>query len=59
MIRIMIKYRMEIPEDRLDKYCDRVGLTRATGKRFLKDMAETQGRVEVYNHVDYIINEGR
>ena len=59
MIRIMIKYRMEIPEDRLDKYCDIVGLTRATGKRFLKDMAETQGRVEVYNHVDYIINEGR
>ena len=44
---------------RLDKYCDKVGLTRATGKRFLKDMAETQGRVEVYNHVDYIINEGR
>ena len=43
MIRIMIKYRMEIPEDRLDKYCDKIGLTRATGKRFLKDMAETQG----------------
>ena len=59
MIRIMVKYTMEVTEDKLEKYCDRGGLTRATGKRFLKDMAETQGRVEVYNHVDYIINEGR
>ena len=59
MIRIMVKYTMEVTEDKLEKYCDRVGLTRANGKRFLKDMAETQGRVEVYNHVDYIINEGR
>ena len=59
MIRIMVKYTMEVTEDKLEKYCDRVGLPRATGKRFLKDMAENQGRVEVYNHVDYIINEGR
>ena len=59
MIRIMVKYTMEVPEDKLEKYCDKVGLTRATGKRFLKDMAETQGRVEVYNHVDYIINKER
>ena len=55
----MIKYTIEIPEDRLDKYCDKVNLTKNAAKKLIKDVAENEGRVEAYNHVDYIINKER
>ena len=43
MIRIMIKYTMEIPEDRLEKYCNKASLTRSAAKSLLKEMAEVYG----------------
>ena len=59
MKRIMIKYTIEIPEDRLDKYCNKVNLTKNAAKKLIKDVAENEGRVEAYNHVDYVINKER
>ena len=53
----MIKYTIEIPEDRLDKYCAKVNLTKNAAKKLIKDVPENEGRGEAYNHVDYIINK--
>tara|TARA_Y100001938_G_C7990574_1_gene379280 strand:+ start:87 stop:263 length:177 start_codon:yes stop_codon:yes gene_type:complete len=58
MIRIMVKYTMEIPEDKLEKYCHKVSLTRGACKKLLKDMGENAGRIETYKHIDKIINGG-
>lgn len=59
MIRIMIKYTIEIPEDRLEKYCNKASLTRSAAKSLLKEMAEVYGRTETFEYVDNIINQRR
>lgn len=59
MIRIMIKYTMEIPEDRLEKYCNKASLTRSAAKSLLKEMAEVYGRTETFKYVDETINSRR
>ena len=56
MKKIMVRYTIEIPEDRLDKYCFKIGLTRSAAKQRIKEMAEVYGRTYAYGKVDEIIN---
>ena len=59
MIRVMIKYTIEIPEDRLEKYCKKASLTRNAAKSLLKEMAEVYGRTHTFEYVDEVINQRR
>ena len=59
MKRIMIKYTIEIPEDRLDKYCNKVNLTRNAAKKLIKEMAEVYGRTHTFEYIDETINTRR
>lgn len=56
MKRITVKYTIEIPEDRLDKYCFKTSLTRSAAKHNIKIMAEVYGRTYAYGRVEEIIN---
>ena len=47
---------MEIPEDRFEKACFKARVNKKTLTVELRDMAETQGRTQVYNWVDYLVN---
>ena len=54
MKKILVKYTLEIPEDRFNKACFKamIGNRELTFK--LRDMAEVHGRTEVYNWIDNI-----
>jgi hypothetical protein len=55
MKKVMIKYTIEIPEDRLDKYCNinRLGRNEATVE--FKGLAEVHGRTAVFEEIDETI----
>jgi hypothetical protein len=52
MKKIMVKYTMEISENKFDKYCRRVMLTKKKAIVDLRDLAEASGRVMVYGKVE-------
>ena len=56
MKKIMVKYTMEVPEERLDKYCRIVRTGRREATERFKQMAETYGRISVYEVIDETIN---
>ena len=59
MKKILVKYTMEIPEDKFEKACFKAMVNKKTMTFKLRDMAETHGRTQVYNWVDDITNNRR
>ena len=59
MKKIMVKFTMEIPEDKFDKACFRAMVNKKTMTFNLRDMAEVHGRTQVYNWVDEVVNKRR
>ena len=53
----MIKYTMEIPEDRFEKSCYKTMINKKEMTFKLRDMAEIHGRTQVYSWVDEIISK--
>ena len=56
MKKIHVKFTMEIPEDKFEKACHRVMLSKKIMTFNLRDMAEVHGRTQVYNWVDDVVN---
>ena len=56
MKRILVRFTMEIPEDRFDKACHKARVNKKTLTSELRDMAEVHGRTQVYNWVDDVVN---
>ena len=56
MKMVMIKYNIQIPEDRLDKYCKKMRIGRNEATKGFKDVAETYGRTAVYDVIEERIN---
>lgn len=56
MKRILVRFTMEIPEDRFDKVCYKSRVNKKTLTSELRDMAEVHGRTQVYNWVDDVVN---
>lgn len=52
MKKIMVKYTIEIPEDKFDKYCRKIMITKKQTVVDLRDLAETSGRVIVYGKIE-------
>ena len=52
----MIKYNIEIPEDRLDKYCKKMRIGRNQAAKEFKEIAEVHGRTGVYNIIEERLN---
>ena len=52
MKKVMIKYTIEIPEDKLDKFCkiSQMGRHEATSR--FKDLAEVYGRTAVFELIE-------
>ena len=59
MKKIMVKFTMEIPEDKFDKACYKAMVNKKTMTFKLRDMAEVHGRTEVYNWVDEVVTNRR
>ena len=59
MKKILVKFTMEIPEDKFDKACFRAMVNKKTMTFNLRDMAEVHGRTQVYNWVDEVVNKRR
>ena len=56
MKKVMIKYNIEIPEDRLDKYCKKMRIGRNQAAKEFKEIAEVHGRTGVYNIIEERLN---
>ena len=52
MIKIKVEYTIEVPEDKLDKYCLLTRIGRREAKLLLKEMAVIFGRSHTYEYVD-------
>ena len=59
MKKILVKYTMEIPEDRFEKSCYKTMINKKEMTFKLRDMAETHGRTQVYNWGNDITNNRR
>ena len=57
MKKIMVKYTLEIPEDRFNKACFKAMIGNRDLTFKLRDMAEVSGRTMVYNWVDGVVNK--
>ena len=57
MKKILVKYTLEIPEDRFDKVCFKAMIGNRDLTFKLRDMAEVSGRTMVYNWVDGVVNK--
>ncbi len=57
MKKIMIKYTLEIPEDRLDKYCKISQMGRNAATVEFKALAEVHGRTAVYEYIEDTITD--
>ena len=55
MKKIMIKYTIEIPEDRLDRYCKITQVGRNEAAAVFKNLAEVYGRTAVFERIDEYI----
>ena len=55
MIKVKVEYRIEIPEEKLDKYCLLARIGRREAKSLLKEMAVIFGRSQTYEHIDETI----
>ena len=56
MKNIMVKYTLQIPEDSFEKVCKKLWISKNELIKMLKDRAEVNGRVSVYDFVNKIIN---
>ena len=52
---VMIKYNIEIPEDRLDRYCKIMQIGRNEATIIFKNLAEVYGRTAVFERIDETI----
>ena len=52
----MVKFTMEIPEDKFDKACYKAMVNKKTMTFKLRDMAEVHGRTQVHFWVDEVVN---
>ena len=57
MKKIMVKYTLEIPEDRFNKACFKAMIGNRDLTFKLRDMAEVSGRTMGYNWVDGVVNK--
>ena len=57
MKKILVKYTMEIQEDKFEKSCYKTMINKKEMTFKLRDMAETHGRTQVYNWVNEIISK--
>ena len=55
----MVKFTMEIPEDKFEKACFKAMVNKKTMTFNLRDMAEVHGRTQVHNWVDEVVNNRR
>ena len=55
MKRILVKYVMEIPEDRFEKYCIKSMTTKKKAIVDLRDRAEASGRVLVHKKIEHTL----
>ena len=56
MKKIMVKYTLEIPEDRFNKACFKAMIGNRDLTFKLRDMAEVSGRTRVYDWVDEVVS---
>ena len=56
MKKILVKYTLEIPEDRFDKVCFKAMIGNKDLTFKLRDMAEVSGRTRVYDWVDEVVS---
>ena len=56
MKKILVRYILEIPEERLEKVCKKAMISKNDIIVELRQMAEVHGRTTVYNYLDKIIN---
>ena len=52
MKKILVKYTLEIPEDRFNKACFKAMIGNKDLTFKLRDMAEVSGRTRVYDWID-------
>ena len=57
MKKIMVKYTMEIPEDKFEKACKKAWISNKEMIKDLRQRAEINGRVSVHKFIDKIIGE--
>ena len=57
MKKIMVKYNLEIPEDKFEKACKKVMIGKKEMIKNLRDRAEIHGRVTAYEFVDNLVNK--
>ncbi len=57
MKKIMVKYTMEIPEDKFEKACKKAWISNKVMVRDLRQRAEIHGRVSAYKFIDKIIGD--
>lgn len=56
MKKVMIKYNIEIPEDKLDRYCKKIRVGRNSAAIEFKQLAEIHGRKAIYDIIEDRIN---
>lgn len=52
MKKVQVKYTMEIPEDKFEKACTKALCSKKDMIKTLRDKAEVNGRVVVYEFID-------
>ena len=57
MKKKLVKYTLEIPEDKFNKACFKAMIGNRDLTFKLRDMAEVSGRTMVYNWVDEVVDK--
>ena len=55
MKKILVRYTIEIPEDKFEKFCNKTRTTKKFAIVDLRIMAETAGRTTVYNEIEDVL----